>query len=71
MLHEMRAPLNAVLGYAELILDNAYGETTDEMRDALHKVRQRGYSMAELINAAFALELSKRRLRDVAEQERK
>ena len=71
MLHEMRAPLHVVLGYTELILDNSYGEAPDEMRVALHKIRQGGYSVAELINAAFELELWRRRRRGIAEQERK
>ena len=65
-LHEMRAPLNIILGYAELILDDAYGETSNEMRVALDKVKQGGYQVAELINAGFELELSKQRRRGVA-----
>ena len=65
-LHEMRAPLNIILGYAELILDDAYGETSNEMRVALDKVKQGGYQVTELINAGFELELSKQRRRGVA-----
>jgi signal transduction histidine kinase len=61
LLHEMRSPLNIMVGYAELILDNGFGETTGEMRDALDKIKRGGSRMAELINAAFEIELSKRR----------
>jgi len=65
LLHEMRMPLNVMVLYAELILDNAYGELPNEMRDALHGIKQGGCQAADLINAGFELELSKRRRRDV------
>jgi signal transduction histidine kinase len=71
LLHEMRTPLNVVLGYSELILDNAYGETPSEMRVALHKVKQGGYRMAELINAAFEGGMPKKGRSSLAALERK
>src|SRR5262249_16650877 len=66
LLHEMRAPLNIMVLYADLILDNAYGELPDGMRLAVHRVKQGGCGVADLINAGFEIELSKRRRRDVA-----
>jgi len=66
VLHEMRAPLHVMVLYAELILDNGCGETSDEQRAALHKIRQGGFQVADLINAGFAPELSKRRRKSVA-----
>jgi len=65
LLHEMRAPLHGMVLYADLILDKAHGELSDEMRDALHGVKQGGCQVADLINAGFEIELSKRRRRDV------
>jgi len=65
LLHEMRAPLNNMVLYADLILDKAHGELSDEMRDALHRIKQGGCEVAELVNAGFEIELSKRRRRDV------
>src|ERR1041384_3614634 len=48
LLNEMRSPLNIIVGYTELILDNGFGETTGEMRAALDKIKRGGSHMAEL-----------------------
>ena len=38
MSHDLRAPLNAVAGYAQLVLDGIYGPTTDKMRDGMQRI---------------------------------
>jgi len=38
MSHDLRAPLNAVAGYAQLVLDGIYGPTTDKMRDGMRRI---------------------------------
>jgi len=50
---EMRTPVNGVLGYTELMLDNGYGDTPDEIRDALERIKFNSVYLAELINRVF------------------
>jgi signal transduction histidine kinase len=38
MSHDLRAPLNAVAGYAQLVLDGIYGPTTEKMRDGMQRI---------------------------------
>jgi signal transduction histidine kinase len=53
----LRTPLNAVLGYTELILDNIYGETPEKMREVLERLQANGKHLLGLINDV--LDLSK------------
>jgi signal transduction histidine kinase len=38
MSHDLRAPLNAVGGYANLVLDGLYGPTTEKQREGMHRI---------------------------------
>jgi PAS domain S-box-containing protein len=38
MSHDLRAPLNAVGGYASLVLDGLYGPTTEKQREGMHRI---------------------------------
>jgi PAS domain S-box-containing protein len=38
MSHDLRAPLNAVAGYAQLTLDGIYGPTTEKMREGMQRI---------------------------------
>ncbi|MGH6982456.1 MAG: sensor histidine kinase, partial [Stellaceae bacterium] len=53
----MRTPLNAILGYTELILDGIYGETPEKAQAVLKRVETNGKHLLGLINAV--LDLSK------------
>jgi len=57
MSHELRTPLNAILGYTELILDNIYGDVSDQIRDVLERLETNGRHLLALINEV--LDLSK------------
>src|SRR4051812_47753126 len=42
MSHELRAPLNTILGMSESLLERIYGPLTDEQADALQSVEASG-----------------------------
>jgi len=58
---EMRVPVNCIIGYTELILDNRYGEIPDEVRRVLHRIRASGLQITQTINDVFQPLLSKER----------
>jgi signal transduction histidine kinase len=49
MSHELRSPLNVVMGYVDLLLDGDMGVLAAEQRDALDRVRQHALQLLELI----------------------
>jgi PAS domain S-box-containing protein len=57
MSRELRTSLNAILGYAELMLDDLYGELSDKMRGVLERLESNGRHLLKLINDV--LDLSK------------
>jgi signal transduction histidine kinase len=57
MSHELRTPMNAVLGYAELLLDGIYGPLPDRAKGVLERVQANGKHLLGLINDV--LDLSK------------
>lgn len=48
--HELRTPLGSVLGYAELIKDNALGPINEEQKGAVNKIEQSANYLAGLVN---------------------
>jgi signal transduction histidine kinase len=50
MSHELRTPMNAILGYAELILDNIYGDLPMRLRGVLERLQSNGKHLLGLIN---------------------
>jgi HAMP domain-containing protein len=57
MSHELGTPLNAILGYTELIIDSVYGNISEEVRTVLARVQKSGQHLLGLINDV--LDLSK------------
>jgi len=53
MSHELRSPLNVVIGYVDLILDEAMGAVPAQQREALERVRQHALQLLELIKEAL------------------
>ena len=57
MSHERRTPLNAILGFNELILGDIYGEVPPELREPITDIQNSGRHLLRLINNV--LDLSK------------
>jgi signal transduction histidine kinase len=55
--HELRTPMNAILGFNEMILDQVYGDVSDELRRPLTDIQQSGRHLLRLISDV--LDLSK------------
>jgi signal transduction histidine kinase len=55
--HELRTPMNAILGFNEMILDQVYGDISDDLRRPLADIQQSGRHLLQLINDV--LDLSK------------
>jgi signal transduction histidine kinase len=55
MSHELRSPLNVVIGYVDLLLEEDMGPISAEQREALERVRQHALQLLELIQEALDL----------------
>ena len=55
--HELRTPMNAIINFSSLILDRAYGDISEDMRDAVEEIDRNSDSLLSLINDV--LDLSK------------
>ena len=53
--HELRSPLNVILGYVEMMRDQALGPVSDEQRDALGRTRDQALALLEMIVALLDL----------------
>src|SRR5262249_61895263 len=54
---DLRTPMNAVLGYTDLILDNIFGDVPEPIRETLERIKANGQHLLGLINDV--LDLSK------------
>ena len=50
MSHDLRSPLNSILGFSELLLRGIEGEITAQQRRALNTVQDRGNQLLRLLN---------------------
>ena len=55
--HELRTPMNAIINFSALILENVYGDISEDMRDAVAEIDKNGGDLLALINDV--LDLSK------------
>lgn len=53
--HELRSPLNAILGFTDLLMQEVDGPLTPSAREELEQVRASGAHLAELINDILEL----------------
>ena len=71
MSHELRSPLNIIIGYHELLLDGAFGALNDRQRDPLRRADRSARELLDLISATLDLSRleAKRIAVDVSEVE--
>lgn len=55
MSHELRAPLNSIIGFTELLLDETYGRLNDRQREFLRDVHRASGHLLKLINDVLEL----------------
>jgi PAS domain S-box-containing protein len=53
--HELRTPITNIVGYLELLLEGAYGETTDSQEEALGRIDSNSHRLLELIDDLLTL----------------
>jgi signal transduction histidine kinase len=49
--HELRTPMNVILGYSELFLDDAFGPLSPQQSHTMRRLRESARSLLDLINA--------------------
>src|SRR5580700_660671 len=54
LLHDLRTPLNQIIGYSELLLEQARDEGQDALMPDISKVRYAGGELLTLINDKFS-----------------
>ena len=50
MSHELRTPINALIGYASLMLDRIYGDLTARQEEGLTRIQAAAQHLLALIN---------------------
>ncbi len=50
MSHDLRTPLNSILGYTRVFLAGAYGQPTEEQAERLQRILRNGQHLLEMIN---------------------
>ncbi len=55
--HELRTPLTSIIGYSEMLREGIAGELTEEQRDFVHTIHEKGEQLLDLIKGL--LDLSK------------
>ena len=53
--HELRSPLNAILGFTEMLAEGYYGPVAPEQKNRLERVLANGHSLLGLLNEVLDL----------------
>lgn len=53
--HELRTPIDIILGYTDLLLEGAFGSLTADQNDALHRIERNAHELFELVSAMLDL----------------
>ena len=48
--HELRTPMNSIIGFSETLLDGLYGQLTEMQASRLERIQRNGYSLLALID---------------------
>ncbi len=48
--HELRTPMNSIIGFTEMLVDGIYGELTTSQGSRLERIRDNAYQLLALIN---------------------
>ena len=48
--HELRTPIHAIIGYAELLLDSVYGPMADEQEQTVRFIHESAQDLLDLVN---------------------
>ena len=65
LLHDLRAPLNQIIGYSEMLTEDGEGQPRDRFVADLRKVGAAGHRILELLEQNFTAAADQRRLRRV------
>lgn len=55
VIHDLKSPLNGMLGFSELLLSGAFGEVNPDQRECLEDLRTAGTDMSDLISTILDL----------------
>jgi signal transduction histidine kinase len=55
MSHEVRTPINVVMGYADLLIEGAFGSPTQDQLDVLNRVRHQTAQLLDLVQPMLDL----------------
>ena len=53
LLHDLRTPLSQMLGYSEMLLEQAEEEKNEDLVRDLRKIRAAGWKLLALMDASF------------------
>ena len=53
--HELRTPIDIILGYTDLLLEGAFGSLTADQNDALQRIGRNAHELFELVSAMLDL----------------